>query len=255
MSWLQQRRRSAGMGAARTCGNRRRGRSATPFRDPPAWRDAVTCRVASAGDESRWDAFVASRPDASGYHLWGWRRVFEQGLGHRSHYLVAERGGSFVGVLPLVEVRSRLFGRALSSLPYVNYGGVLAADAAAGTALVARAGAIARDRSLSFVLLRHRDAPVRRLAGAFSQSHDARCRSRQPRGDVGGARSESSQPGAQGREERGRGRVGRRWSYWTTSIACLRATCAIWARRCTVERCLRRFSANFPPRPGCTSVV
>ena len=90
-----------------------------------------------AADEARWDAFVASRPEASGYHLWRWRRVFEQGLGHEPHYLVAERGGSIVGVLPLVEVRSRLFGRALSSLPYVNYGGVVADDAAAGAALVA----------------------------------------------------------------------------------------------------------------------
>ncbi|MQA28871.1 MAG: FemAB family PEP-CTERM system-associated protein [Luteitalea sp.] len=128
----------------------------------------VSCKVVAADDESRWDAFVASQPEASGYHLWRWRRVFEQGLGHRSHYLIAERRGLVAGILPLVEVRSRLFGRALSSLPYVNYGGVLAADAAAGAALVDRAAAIARERSLSFVVLRHRH---RLFAGLPARSH------------------------------------------------------------------------------------
>jgi FemAB-related protein (PEP-CTERM system-associated) len=124
--------------------------------------------MAGAGEETRWDAFVASRPDASGYHLWRWRRVFEQGLGHRACYLVAERAGALVGVLPLVEVRSRLFGRALSSLPYVNYGGVLAVDAVAGEALVERARILAGERSLSFVVLRHRD---RQFTGLPGRSH------------------------------------------------------------------------------------
>jgi FemAB-related protein (PEP-CTERM system-associated) len=125
----------------------------------------VTCRIAATVDEPRWDAFIASQPDASGYHLWRWRRVFEQALGHRAHYLAAERGNQLVGVLPLVEVRSRLFGRALSSLPYVNYGGVLAGDAAAAAALVDRARKLADERSLSFVLLRHRDRQFPELPG------------------------------------------------------------------------------------------
>lgn len=128
----------------------------------------VTCTLAVAGDEARWDAFVAAQPDASGYHVWRWRRVFEQGLGHRAHYLLAERNGAIAGILPLVEVRSRLFGRALSSLPYVNYGGVVATDTTAADALVATAGVLARERSLSFVLLRHR---TRQFAGLPARSH------------------------------------------------------------------------------------
>ena len=39
------------------------------------------------------------------------------------HYLLAERGGAIVGVLPLAEVKSRLFGHALVSLPFGVYGG------------------------------------------------------------------------------------------------------------------------------------
>jgi hypothetical protein len=45
---------------------------------------------------------------------------------HRTHYLLAERGGEIVGVLPLAQVKSRLFGHSLVSLPFCAYGGVLA---------------------------------------------------------------------------------------------------------------------------------
>src|SRR4051812_5889143 len=93
-----------------------------------AMSGTITCEEAGAQCESEWDRFVRSHQSATGYHLWGWRRVFEKGLGHRCHYVIARRAGAIVGVLPLVEMRSVVFGRALSSLPYVNYGGVLVAE-------------------------------------------------------------------------------------------------------------------------------
>lgn len=103
-----------------------------------------------------WDGFVAAHEHATGYHLWRWKAVFEEGLGHRTHYLAARDARGVSAILPLVEVRSPIFGRALSSLPYVNYGGVLGRTAAACEAVLDRASRIARDRGLDFVLLRHR---------------------------------------------------------------------------------------------------
>ena len=115
-----------------------------------------------------WDQFVRRHPAGTGYHLWRWQAVFQGGLKHRCHYLVARRGSALCGVLPLVEVRSRLFGRALSSLPYVNYGGVLADDPATASALADAAAAFARDRSLGYVLFRHRE---RLLHGLPARTH------------------------------------------------------------------------------------
>lgn len=112
--------------------------------------------VRECTEAERWDGFVAARPDASGYHLWAWRWIFEDVFGHQGHYLVAERDAAVVGILPLVEFRSRIFGCFLVSLPFVNYGGVIAADADAGEALVAAAGRIARTRGARHVELRHR---------------------------------------------------------------------------------------------------
>jgi FemAB-related protein (PEP-CTERM system-associated) len=65
-----------------------------------------------------------------------------------------------------VITRSALFGRALSSLPYVNYGGVLAVSDEAASRLLDRAAAAAAAARLSYVLLRHRarrfpDLPAR----------------------------------------------------------------------------------------------
>ena len=112
--------------------------------------------VGPAVEETAWDRYVEQHPEATGYHRWRWQRVFERGLGHRCHYLVATMGSRTVGVLPLVEVKSLIFGRAMSSLPYVNYGGVLSDSPAIAGSLVERAAAIAAERGLSYVVLRHR---------------------------------------------------------------------------------------------------
>jgi FemAB-related protein (PEP-CTERM system-associated) len=116
----------------------------------------VETELAPAPFQSEWDRFVRCHPQATGYHLWSWRLVFSRALGHRCHSVVARRGSAITGILPLVEIRSRIFGRALSSLPYVNYGGVLAIDDSSRSALVERATDLARERGLSYVLLRHR---------------------------------------------------------------------------------------------------
>lgn len=105
--------------------------------------------------ESEWDAFVAAHPAATGYHAWAWRRVFEQAFGHETCYLAARRDTEVVGVLPLVAFRSWLFGRFMVSLPFVNYGGVLASDAAAVDELIAAASRAASARGCRHLELRH----------------------------------------------------------------------------------------------------
>src|SRR5262245_30161657 len=107
--------------------------------------------------EREWNDFVTSRADATGYHLWGWRRVFESVFGHDCLYLAARRGDRVVGVLPLVLFDSRIFGRFAVSLPFLNYGGVIADNEAAAKALLDAGVAAARERKLSHIELRHLD--------------------------------------------------------------------------------------------------
>src|SRR5687768_13406628 len=85
------------------------------------------------------DAYVARHPQASAYHRPAWLAVVGRAFGHDTRYLVAESDGRIAGVLPLVFFRSRIFGRFAVSLPFFNYGGVLADSTATARALLDRA--------------------------------------------------------------------------------------------------------------------
>jgi serine/alanine adding enzyme len=103
--------------------------------------------------DSRWDAFVASRRDASIFHHSAWLRTLEAEYGGRVLGLACEgSGGELFGVLPLLLTRGlpigrkdRLSGRRLSSLPRTPTAGPLAVDRASTETLVR--GAVDRVRS------------------------------------------------------------------------------------------------------------
>ncbi|MCB2173679.1 FemAB family PEP-CTERM system-associated protein [bacterium] len=105
-------------------------------------------------DAARWDGFIDSREDGSFYHRFGWKAINEGCFGHRCHYLAAFRQGMIVGVLPLVYLRSRLFGKILSSLPFVNYGGVCCSDPEAERALLAEARQLVQDEGVGYLEMR-----------------------------------------------------------------------------------------------------
>jgi FemAB-related protein (PEP-CTERM system-associated) len=95
----------------------------------------VKLSLLEAGDMPAWDEFVRAAPDATFFHLSGWRRVIEGAFGHRTFFLQAKRDGAIVGVLPLTHVKSVLFGNSLISNAFCVYGGIVAADAEASAAL------------------------------------------------------------------------------------------------------------------------
>jgi hypothetical protein len=90
-------------------------------------------------DAVRWEAFVERSPEATFFHRVGWRAILEGCFGHRTRYLLAEQDAKIVGVLPLAEVKSLLFGHALVSLPFCAVAGVAASDPQAAAALHRRA--------------------------------------------------------------------------------------------------------------------
>ncbi|HEY7475198.1 MAG TPA: FemAB family XrtA/PEP-CTERM system-associated protein [Vicinamibacterales bacterium] len=113
--------------------------------------------LAGEADRGAWEAYVSGHPAATGYHDWAWRDVIARTFGHASFYLIARRAGraEITGVLPLVEIRSRLFGPTLTSLPFVNYGGVIADRDQEAQALLECARDLARRRGCRHVELRH----------------------------------------------------------------------------------------------------
>lgn len=88
----------------------------------------VSLRAVDLGDEAeraRADAFVTQQAGSTPFHLTAWSAAIERGCGVNAHYLLAEQDGAILAVLPLHEVRSPLFGNALSSAGFAVGGGVL----------------------------------------------------------------------------------------------------------------------------------
>lgn len=132
-------------------------------------------RAASADDAARWDAYVVAHPDASFFHRYGWARVIPAAFGQRCHYFVAEAGGAITGVLPLIEVKSALFGHSLSSMAYCASGGVLADDAATAELLDAAAQTLARELNVGALEYRntapqHPEWPTKSLYVNFKRA-------------------------------------------------------------------------------------
>ncbi len=105
----------------------------------------------------RIDAFVRVHEEGTPFHLSGWSRAVEAGCRQRARYLLAERAnGQIAGVLPLTEIRSALFGRALVSTGFGVGGGVLGE---AAEPLASEAWALAQRLGCPSVELRGGVAP------------------------------------------------------------------------------------------------
>ena len=76
------------------------------------------------------EAYVAAHPQGSAFHRPAWSIGVERGCGQRAHYLVAGRDGAIRGLLPLTEIHSPLFGRALVSAGFAVGGGPIGDDQA-----------------------------------------------------------------------------------------------------------------------------
>lgn len=102
-----------------------------------------------------WDAYIGRHELSTAYHRAEAVAIGAKAFRLRTTYLAAYDEQTLVGVLPLVEQSSRLFGRYLVSLPFMTYGGILADSTEVAVALAERAGMEAEARAVDHVELRH----------------------------------------------------------------------------------------------------
>jgi hypothetical protein len=108
-------------------------------------------RVADDSDRHLWNEYIDKHPGSSLFHQFGWREVIHGTYKHDAYFLMAARGeparaeasasrpGRTIGVLPLIHLKSVIFGNSLVSLPFVDGGGVLADDREAEETLLGSA--------------------------------------------------------------------------------------------------------------------
>jgi FemAB-related protein (PEP-CTERM system-associated) len=124
----------------------RRGSAAVP--------PALRVRPAEPGEGPRWNKFLEQAEHGNFYQRFEWGAANRELLRLPPTFLLAERGSEITGILPLVQVKSRLFGNILSSMPFVNFGGPAATDAASEAALVEAACRQAEERRCDYLEIR-----------------------------------------------------------------------------------------------------
>ena len=112
-------------------------------------------------DEAAWDSFVNTAEQGTCYHLFRWKQVINDSFGHNGYYLAAfDEHGVCRGILPLVHMKSRLFGNFLVSVPFVNYGGVVCNDSAVARLLLTEADRLRDSLGAAHAELRHIAHPI-----------------------------------------------------------------------------------------------
>lgn len=106
-----------------------------------------------------WDRFVMNSEEGTCYHLIGWKNVFEKTYGHKAFYLYSIEDNlqglkRMTGILPLVLIKSVLFGRFMISLPIFDSVGVCAQSIEAKKVLIQKAVEIAEREKADFVEIR-----------------------------------------------------------------------------------------------------
>ena len=77
-------------------------------------------------NEEQWSSFVHRCSSASIYHTPEWKNFLEKTFGYEPHYLFAkDENDNIAGLLPLFDVKSKLTGNRLCSVPFSHMCGTL----------------------------------------------------------------------------------------------------------------------------------
>ncbi len=106
-------------------------------------------------DKQVWDNFVLNSENSSFFHLIGWKDVVKQSFGHKAHFMMSVQENQITGILPLFEIKSRLFGHALVSVPFGAYGGMCSMNREAESALYRSTETLGKLMSVDYVEMRN----------------------------------------------------------------------------------------------------
>lgn len=117
----------------------------------PIHTEIVLC---DAKTQDAWDGYVRDAASTTFCHQFAWQAVIEQAYGHRTFYFMARQEQATCGILPLVLVKSALFGTSLTSMPFLDYGGICADDPDIAQLLLVAAKELQKEQRADAIELR-----------------------------------------------------------------------------------------------------
>jgi FemAB-related protein (PEP-CTERM system-associated) len=126
--------------------------------------NSITIKLYDQQYQSQWNQYVQNHPEGTVFHLSQWKKSIEKSFSHKDYSLIALAAedslssGQIVGILPLTEIKSFLFGHYLVSIPFAELGGVLSDNSEIEQQLIERAGEIAREVRCDYLELKNRKA-------------------------------------------------------------------------------------------------
>lgn len=123
--------------------------------ETPAMTIQTHWGAADVRQTARWEEFCVRCGESSPSRRIEWLAILRDGLDHQPVLIEAAAGSDTLGMLPLEFLESRLFGRFLVGLPYLNSGGVLTADANVAAQLIDAAVKLADELDVKHLELRH----------------------------------------------------------------------------------------------------
>ena len=116
--------------------------------------DSIT--EATSADADQWNLFVSQHPQATIYHRFEIAELIHQVFGHQTYYFISKGPTGLInGILPTVRLKSLLFGDYFVSLPFFNYGGVLAQNQEVAQKLISSASQTADTLGSNHIEFRH----------------------------------------------------------------------------------------------------
>ncbi len=117
-------------------------------------------RQAAPADQPHWDTYVLQHPHALLAHQFAWFYLLQKTFHIRPVYWLAEKNGRVVGIAPFFHRSHVGLGSRLTSMPYLNTGGILADDAEIRDSLWQAVSQWAVTNGINTIELRSRYEPL-----------------------------------------------------------------------------------------------
>ncbi len=101
-----------------------------------------------------WDEFALRSSRSNIGHLYAWKKIIREGLGHDTVFLMAIDGDRVRAILPLAFIKTWWGTRFCVSLPWIDYSGICSDDESAAKEIAEHAEELARRRNAEFVEFR-----------------------------------------------------------------------------------------------------